>query len=467
MIGRNAMALVASQIVTKALNLAVAVVLVRWLGAEELGRYAYVLAFCFPFGALADFGVATLCIREASAHPERAGAIVSTARRLAGRLSLAAVLVMMAVAALAGHEPRLLAAIALAGLASLLSALTLPYLVLLTAREQMRRLSLHRMAGAVSGSLLTLAVLVTGGGLIALLVAGLAVSALMLALARAVAGPARAETAAARGGVAAMARQALPFGLLMTGFALYYRIDMVMLEWMMGPREVGFYAAAYRFLDIVIVLAASLSGPLFPRLSAVAHARPHEARRLLEDAWRPLLALGLPLSLGACALATPLVTVLFGGAFAESAPLLRVLIWGTLPLFWVNLAGHALIAANRVWPLAAVYAASAGVNVGVNLLLIPRYGAAGAAVATLACEWLNLAAVVVLVRGGFGVSFTAAGLWRYAGAAALMLTGVWAVQGAGLLAAIAVGAAAYAGALWALGYLGSPDHVAMKRLLAQ
>ena len=467
MIGRNAMALVASQVVTKALNLAVAVVLVRWLGAEELGRYAYVLAFCFPFGALADFGVATLCIREASVHRERAGAIVSTARRLAGGLSLAAVLVMCVVAVATGHESRMLAAIALAGFASLLSAFTLPYLVLLTAREQMRRLSLHRVAGAVAGSVVTLAVLLAGGGLVALLAAALAVSALMLAVARALAGPARAERSAAAGGVAAMARQALPFGLLMTGFALYYRVDMVMIEWMMGPREVGLYAAAYRFLDVVIVLAASLSGPLFPRLSAVARARPQEARRLLEDAWRPLLVLGLPLSLGAFALAAPLVTALFGAAFAESAPLLRVLIWGTLPLFWANLAGHALIAAHRVWPLVAVYAASAAVNVALNGLLIPRYGATGAAVATLACEWLNLAVVIALVRGGFGVSFTAAGLWRYAGAAALMLTAVWAAQGAGVLAAIVAGAATYAAALWALGYLGSPDHVATKRLLAQ
>jgi O-antigen/teichoic acid export membrane protein len=466
-IGRNAMALVASQVVTKALNLAVAVALVRWLGAEELGRYAYVLAFCFPFGALADFGVATLCIREASAHPARAGALVSTARRLATGLSVAAVAAMLAVAALAGHEPRLLAAIALAGLGNLLSALTLPYLVLLTAREEMRALSLHRVAGAVSGSLLTLAVVVTGGALIALFLAALAGSALMLAFARILAGPARVERGAARGGVAAMARQALPFGLLITGFALYYRIDMVMLEWMMGPREVGFYAAAYRFLDVVIVLAASLNGPLFPRLSAIARERPHEARRLLEDAWRPLLALGLPVSLGVAAVATPLVTVLFGAAFVESAPLLRMLIWGTLPLFWVNLAGHALIAMHRVWPLVAVYAGAAVTNVALNLVLIPRYGAAGAAVATVACEWLNLAAVVVLVCRGFGVTFTAAGLWRYAGAGALMLTAVWAVQGAGVLTAVAVGAGAYAGALWALGYLGSPDHVAMKRLLAQ
>ena len=68
----------------------------------------------------------------------------------------------------------------------------------------------------------------------------------------------------------ALLKRAVPFGLLMAGFALYYRVDMVMLEWLAGPGELGRYAAAYRFLDTIIALAASLGGPLFPRLAPSA-----------------------------------------------------------------------------------------------------------------------------------------------------------------------------------------------------
>src|SRR5205085_153465 len=146
-------------------------------------------------------------------------------------------------------------------------------------------------------------------------------------------------------------------------------------------------------------LAAALGGPLFPRLSSVALTAPGEARRLLEAGWRPLLALGLPLTVGTLAVADELVALLFGADFAGAAPLLRVLILGTLPLFWVNVAGHALIAADRVWPLVGVYALSALVNVAGNAVLIPRWGAGGAALATVVCEWLNLVLVVGLLRG--------------------------------------------------------------------
>src|SRR5205085_1349366 len=111
--------------------------------------------------------------------------------------------------------------------------------------------------------------------------------------------------------------------------------------------ELGRYAAAYRFLDAIIALAASLGGPLFPRLSSVAVSAPGEARRLLEAGWRPLLALGLPLTVGTVLVAGDLVALLFGPEFAGAAPLLRLLILGALPLFWVNVANHALIAGGH------------------------------------------------------------------------------------------------------------------------
>ena len=464
---RNAGALVASQLVTKVLNLAVSVALVRWLGAHELGRYAYVLAFSFPFGAVADFGLTTLAIREISRDRAREAVVVATLSRLTTTLAALAVATMLVLAAAVERDVAVVGAIALAGLSSVIASLTSPSLVVLTAREQMHWLSLFRIAASAVGSLLTLGVLLAGGRLIPLLLASVATGGLMLGVARALAGPVRVPSAVPGGAARSMLRQAVPFGLLMTGFALYYRIDMVMLDWLTDTRQVGLYAAAYRFLDTIIVLAASLGGPLFPRFSSLAAGRREEARRLLEDAWRPLLALGLPLSLGATLLAGGLTRTLFGEEFVESAGLLRLLIWGTLPLLWVNVASHALIAFDRVWSLVAVYATSALVNIVGNLVLIPRYGSRGAALATLLCEWLNLALVIGLLRATFGVSFSPTGLWRYALAAGGMGLAVWFLRGYGLAAEIATGALAYGGALLALGYTRSADHLAMRRLLAQ
>ena len=158
---------------------------------------------------------------------------------------------------------------------------------------------------------------------------------------------------------------------------------------------------------------------------------------------------------------------LFGTEFVEAGSLLQILIWGSIPLFLINIPTQALMAANLALPLARVYGVSVAVNIVVNLLLIPRWGAGGAAVATVLCEWLNLVLVIRLVRREFAVSLAYTGLWRYGVACAAMLMALWLVQDYGLIAEILVGAFAYSGGLMILGYLRRADMLAIRRLLTQ
>jgi O-antigen/teichoic acid export membrane protein len=120
-----------------------------------------------------------------------------------------------------------------------------------------------------------------------------------------------------------------------------------------------------------------------------------------------------------------------------------------------------------VWLLAGVFGLSALVNVAVNFLLIPRWGAAGAGMATVLCEWLNLVVIMRLVSREFRISFAAEGLWRYLLAAAGMALVLWLASGTGLAVEILLGVLCYAGGLLVLGYLRSADMLAIRRLLAQ
>ncbi len=464
----NMRALLSAQVAMKAVNVVVAVAMVRWLGAEELGRYAYVIAFAYPFGALADFGLAALAIREMSADPSRAADDVATIRWALLLLSVPAAAAMLVAAAMTAAAGPSQVALAAAGLSMVISSLTTPHVVLLTAREQLGLLSTYRVASSAAASVMTLAVLLGGGTTVHLLCGAALVQLSMLFLARALT---REELGAPRASQATLATatsmivRAVPFGVLMLAFALHYRIDMIMLEWMRGSEEVGMYAAAYRFLDVVIVLAASLGAPFYPRLSGLVRSDPDGARALLESVWRPFLALALPLSLGAYLIADEMTVLLWGAEFAAAASILRVLAWAAVPLVWVYVANQALQAANRVWPLAAVYTAGALLNVALNLLLIPRHGAQGAAVATLICEWAVLAAIITLLRRHFHLLFVSAGLWRYAPALLAMVLAVSLMRPRGLAACVAAGVISYGGTLWGLGYRRGADMVALRRLL--
>jgi len=464
---RNTAALLASQVITKVLNIAVSIAVVRWLGARDLGRYSYIVAFCYPFGALADFGLSTLTIREISRNRSReAGILMALTRHLMVLASASAVAMLLA-ALLTHHEQWALTGIGLVAAGTILSTLTTPSLVLLTARERLERLALFRAAAALVGSLLTAAVLVAGGGVQGILGAALATNATMWVVARALAGRPTPRLPPTLEAPVRLWRPAVPFGFLLAAYAVYYRLDMIMLEWLRGSYEVGQYAAAYRFYDTTALLAASLGGPFFPRLARLVLDAPQQARSLIETAWRPLLALGLPVSAGICILADPLIALLFGAEFAPAAAPLRVLALAVLPVLWVNLLSHALNAANRVWALASVYAISILLNGAGNLVLIPWGGAFGASLATLACEWLTLFLVVRLVRRHLGIRFSAEGHWRYALATVGLAVCLVLTRDVGLLLSVPAGGLAYAGLLLLLGFGRSADMHSLKQLWAE
>lgn len=459
--------LVLAQGVTKVINLAVSIALVRYLGVQELGKYAYVTAYAFPFGALTDFGLAAYSIREISRDHGRAAEVLAVLRRAMLLLAGATGIVMVGLAVLTRHDGLTTACILLVAVANLISAATTPFVVGMTARENLHLLSVHRVAASALGAAAILAVLLGGGGILALFIAAVAVNIGMWFIGRAISGEALPAMPVSRQAVRAMVAQSVPFAFLLLGFALYYRVDIIMLRWLRDESQVGLYSAAYRFLDAVILLAATLGSPLYPRLSRMAGRDAQGARDLVETTWKPMLALGLPIAVGTYFVAQPLTVLLFGREFLDAASLLQILIWGSIPILLVNIPSHALNAADRVWTLAGVFGLGALINISVNVFLIPRWGAAGASLATVLCEWLILLFVSVLVRREFAVAFSVAGLWRYVLAAAGMALVLWLTRGLGLAVELPSGLLAYAGCLLLAGYLRSADMRAVRRLLAQ
>jgi O-antigen/teichoic acid export membrane protein len=464
---RNVSALVLAQGVTKILNFAVSLVLVRYLGVEELGRYSYIIAYAYPFGALADFGVAAYSIREISRNLGRASGVLAVLRRAVLLLGGATAIAMIGLAVLTRHDAITTACIVVVALTNLVSAATTPFVVSMTAREDLHLVSVYRVAAAALGVVATVAVLFWGGGVFALFAVTAGVNIAMWFIGRMLAGVSIPSVHVPLAAVRTMIGRAAPFGFLLLGFALYYRIDMIMLRWLRDEGAVGLYSAAYRFLDAVILLASTLGGPFYPRLSNMIERDLDGVRDILENTWKPMLALGLPIAIGTFFVAQPLIVVLFGREFMDAAPLLQILIWGSLPILLINIPSHALNAANRVWTLAGIFGLNALINVLINFALIPRWGAVGASIATVLCEWLALVFVTLLVRREFKVSFSLEGIWRYFLAAAGMAVVLGLTSEAGLVIELSAGIVTYAGCLLLLGYLRSADMMAMRRLLAQ
>lgn len=183
---------------------------------------------------------------------------------------------------------------------------------------------------------------------------------------------------------------ALPLGLSAVFIAIYVRIDVVMVERMIGATEAGLYSVAYRFIEALSQLPELLMIVLLPRL-AILYGQGAEQRsaRLLRTSVVVLLGAGIAIA-GLLAAGAPWILHLLMPEAAAAVSLLRIVIW-VFPLAAVNYAfSTALIARDDQQALMWMLGLAALVNVSLNLLLIPRYAGAGAAVATLATEALLL-----------------------------------------------------------------------------
>lgn len=366
------------------------------LGVDGFGAFTYAIAVATIAEVLMDFGLHQVTIRAIAQGTAPAGRYLATSMAL----KVIPGVVMVALASGAVWLLRAEPDVRMASFLMLLSATMRSYL--LTARgilQGLERFGDDALVTVGDRALLVLAcsaALVMGAGVVGVSAVFLATRAASaagaLALARSRGGHGLPDRDLAR----TLPREAFPVGLFLLVLNLYNRLDTVMLGSMLGLEAnaaTGRYGAAYGLYEGLTYATAIMSAVLAPRLSNLwVTDRP--AYRLLVS--RSLIgALVLALFVGGVGwMAADLgIHWLFGHAFEPAARTLRLLILG-LPFIYVIWVLHAVaLSSHHTSALVVVTAMGIGVNVALNLWLIPRYAENGAAVATAISE----AAVMMLL----------------------------------------------------------------------
>jgi O-antigen/teichoic acid export membrane protein len=233
------------------------------------------------------------------------------------------------------------------------------------------------------------------------------------------------------------------------------RIDIVLVAIMRGPAEAAVYTAATRFLvagqlgNAAISMAAQ---PRFTELFAVGDRRGANVVYQATTAW--LVLLTWPLYLLAVIFG-PLVLTVFGHSYSAGGTVMLILGLTMLLATACGQVDMVLTTTGRSsWSLANGLLA-VSVNVGLDLLLIPRYGITGAAigwaVAIAVTNLLPLAQVASVVRLhplGRGTLIAIALCALSFGAVPLAVKGTLGEGWVALLTAVVVGSALQAVGLW-------------------
>lgn len=172
--------------------------------------------------------------------------------------------------------------------------------------------------------------------------------------------------------------------LAATGLAglIYNRIDQAMLLSIVSAEETGLYAAAVRLAEMALIGTIAVQAVALPKLVASAAQPDHWSRDLRAFAILVCAPLALFVLL-AVPFAGPVLGVLFGSTFSRAGPTMVILALGAaMSGIGAVVTGVALAKGFRSLLVISTIA-GAGTNIGLNLVLLPRFGIAGAAVATL------------------------------------------------------------------------------------
>ena len=180
--------------------------------------------------------------------------------------------------------------------------------------------------------------------------------------------------------LATFRRDIWPIGAGIVLSALYFRIDVFLVQLWSGTESVALYNAVFRLVEALRLFPAAVLAVMLPALIRAGDLRP------LARVAMPVTAFAIAATAILWLAAGWLVPWLYGDPYAAAVPAFRVLLL-SFPLLSLNLAlTHQLIGWDGQRAYAGLCVLALALNVGLNALLIPIWSIEGAAWTTLVTE---------------------------------------------------------------------------------
>lgn len=218
----------------------------------------------------------------------------------------------------------------------------------------------------------------------------------------------------------AIIRETYPIALGLIFTMTYFKIDTVMLALIKGSTEVGWYNLSYRILESLIFFPAAFVGLITPLLAGALTNRP-VFKKIFLQSFKVLVVGTIPFVIGIFVLAPEIINVFDEyNKFSPSILILQILAVAIGFIYLATLFGQSVIVLARQKRAVWIYGLGALINVSVNLVVIPRYGALGAAWSTVLTEALVLLGLILIVTQALRW-FPGVGILAKSGAAGVIM----------------------------------------------
>lgn len=373
-----------SSITVKIIALFISVYLARYLGVEDFGKYNFIITYLMLFGFIATFGLDSVIIRDISKNPTEATRIMSNALTIRILTSVIAIFFAIVVIRTLKYPADTIFFIHLISSVLLFQGLGYLFESFFQAKMKMEYAALSIIASKLIFAISVYYIIINNFGLTEILMAYL-LSELTRAIISFICSQKilkyrlQLEIITFKN----LIQKSLPFVLGYGLFMLYHRFDILMLSMMKGDAAVGLYSAAYKLTESLLFIPGALAATLMPVMAKQFDRDKDKLNYTYKLGIRYILMMILPITIGGVILGDRIISTVYGEEFLNSIVVFKVLTFTIIFNSLTSIQTAVLVAANKQQLNNISVSACAVLNIILNLLLIPQYSYAGAAVATL------------------------------------------------------------------------------------
>lgn len=400
-IAKNTSYLTLALIFQKVISFTYFTLLARYLGPADLGKYYFAISFTTIFAIFIDLGLGNVLTREVAKNQEKAARFLGNILTLKAPLALLSVFVAVALANVSQIDPLTKNLIYISAFSMALDSFTWTFFSSARGFHNLKYESIASIVFQLIVLIVGYSALLLGGGLMAAMAAlGLAslfnfvyswtITVFKLKI--------RVRFAFDKKLLRRIILITCPFAAYAIFQRLYVYLDSVLLAYFAGDEQVGLYQVTFKIINALQFLPLAFTASLYPALSAYWQGGREQLGITFERSLNYLTIISWPIIIGILLLADKIVLLFKTGYEGAILPLQIAII--ALFFIFVNFPiGSLLNACDKQGRNTFNIGLVAAVSIILNLIMIPRYQAAGASVVVLVTNALMFFLGVIAVRG--------------------------------------------------------------------
>jgi len=366
------------------LSLVVGVFSARYLGPENYGLINYANAYIAFFMAFCTLGLNSVIIKDFVDHPEEQGKSLGSSIALRLLSSLCSMLMIVTVVSILDNgEPETIAVVALSSTSLLFHAFdTINYWF--QARYQSKVTAVVAFAAYAATSIYKMVLLLLNKGIkwfaFATSVDYIVLGSILLAAYKRSKGP---RLSFSWRKAKALLRKSYHYILSGVMVAIYCQTDKLMLKQMLGEVAVGYYSTASSICTMWVFILQAVIDSVYPTILRLHGTDLISYNRKNKQLYAIVFYASIAASIFFMLFGDEIIWILYGEAYMGASAPLKIITWYTA-FSYLGVARNAwIVCENKQRYLKYMYLGAAALNVVLNAILIPKWGAAGAASASL------------------------------------------------------------------------------------